>query len=820
MTYVAGVCGLLLVAGAEPVSASQGPRARVDEPVYEFGEVSEGDVVEHAFVIHNDGDETLELTSVRAGCGCTATEYDRQIAPGESGRVKAAFDTRGRGNMTRSPVHVTTNDPQNARLSLALHGTIRRIIEIQPAVGANFGRVDEGPIEPRVVKVISNADEPIRLTRLPDPRQPTGHEHFETEIVEREPGKVFEVTVTPRQPIPTGATAVPLRFDPGVEGMTHLVIPCRVFLPPPVEVNPQVIFLAEPPLADMSRPIDVIFNEEGEFEVTSVTSSDDRVEVKAEEIVAGKRVRVMCAIPAGFDLPPQRFVEITITTNFPAQSEIKVPIRMRPQPRAPHQPAQPSVSRRLLGRHAPQATLRTVDDQRAMLRGDSTEVTALMFWSVRCPHSEDHLPMVARLAETYAPRGVAFRYISIDEQTPPDEIAVQVDALGIQQAVLLDEDARVHQAFHQPPVPSLILVGKSGFVEALHVGAGGDEDAMGRLESRISAELDLLLEGKGREEFPSTDGSDDESALTIVQPRIETGQHKPGERVQTVVSYRNTSRQPLRVAYVSGTRGITVLDGFTEELAPGRAGTARVEFQVPDVPGRFAMHALLATDDGSHASRVATVTGTVRPYIEFTPAAGIDFTRNPRVHRTPRIAMFIAHGPGEVRFEGAEATTPNFTAELAQLDESRARLTVRAVPPFEEGEHQAEIHVRTNHPRQPIVRVPVKLIQPPRVEVLPSEITILDEPRVRRAGATLRHNGEGSMRILNVSSSHEQLEPQIQQRQEGLQYQLIVTVPADFESGAEAVSITVETDLPELPTVTIPIRFHTAIQPAAGPAEG
>ena len=44
-----------------------GPRLTVDSIRYDFGEISEGDVVEHVFVFTNTGDDTLEIANVYTG---------------------------------------------------------------------------------------------------------------------------------------------------------------------------------------------------------------------------------------------------------------------------------------------------------------------------------------------------------------------------------------------------------------------------------------------------------------------------------------------------------------------------------------------------------------------------------------------------------------------------------------------------------------------------------------------------------------------------------------------------------------------------------
>ncbi len=55
---------LALVGGAGAGDASKGPRIWVAEPLYDFGAVSAGAVLEHVFEIRNTGDEVLEIRKI------------------------------------------------------------------------------------------------------------------------------------------------------------------------------------------------------------------------------------------------------------------------------------------------------------------------------------------------------------------------------------------------------------------------------------------------------------------------------------------------------------------------------------------------------------------------------------------------------------------------------------------------------------------------------------------------------------------------------------------------------------------------------------
>lgn len=118
-----GTCILLLLSA---LACHAAPVIVVEEDVYDFGVVVEGDVVSHAFLIENQGDEDLEITEVSASCGCTATTLgDAVLEPGDVRRITAEVDTSGFGGLKISQlIRIESNDPKRPQIELAIEGTV------------------------------------------------------------------------------------------------------------------------------------------------------------------------------------------------------------------------------------------------------------------------------------------------------------------------------------------------------------------------------------------------------------------------------------------------------------------------------------------------------------------------------------------------------------------------------------------------------------------------------------------------------------------------------------------------------------------------
>jgi rhodanese-related sulfurtransferase len=101
------------------------PTISVAQAVYDFGSVFEGMAVEHTFMIKNTGSEILEISGIRASCGCTTTELaTTSIAPGESVALDVLVNTTGFSGTISKSITVYSDDPASPLLSLRVTGQV------------------------------------------------------------------------------------------------------------------------------------------------------------------------------------------------------------------------------------------------------------------------------------------------------------------------------------------------------------------------------------------------------------------------------------------------------------------------------------------------------------------------------------------------------------------------------------------------------------------------------------------------------------------------------------------------------------------------
>lgn len=93
-------------------TASQnGPVLTWDKSTHDFGNMVQGDVVEHTFKFTNTGNEPLVITNVQVSCGCTTPKgWPRDpVMPGGSGELTVSFNSAGKMGAQTKPVIIVSN---------------------------------------------------------------------------------------------------------------------------------------------------------------------------------------------------------------------------------------------------------------------------------------------------------------------------------------------------------------------------------------------------------------------------------------------------------------------------------------------------------------------------------------------------------------------------------------------------------------------------------------------------------------------------------------------------------------------------------------
>ena len=126
---------LLSLIGSALVASSTmaAPMIEFDTKTFSCGNVPEGktEKLSAQFKVKNSGNETLRITSVRPGCGCTVVSYDSIVEPGKTVTISATVNIKGQssGHVSKA-VSVTSNAQNEPSAKLTIEATVIPIIDV------------------------------------------------------------------------------------------------------------------------------------------------------------------------------------------------------------------------------------------------------------------------------------------------------------------------------------------------------------------------------------------------------------------------------------------------------------------------------------------------------------------------------------------------------------------------------------------------------------------------------------------------------------------------------------------------------------------
>ncbi|MHC5109316.1 MAG: DUF1573 domain-containing protein [Planctomycetota bacterium] len=463
------------------------PIFSIDTMTHDFGTIWVGPKLDHTFKVTNKGTKPLEITKVRPSCGCTiAGNYPRKLEPGQSGDFPFSINSnKVRGRFSKS-ITVSCNDPVNSDIRLTLSGNCKRYVEVIPAA-ANFGRVYGGDPQERVLKVTNNTEEPIEL-ELDVPKD----SKFKFDLVTVEQGKKFEIRVkmaeTSTKPGQARTTAV---LKTNVEAQKEIKVAATATIPKRLDVVPSTITLAATPSKGskgITRIVRVTNYGPNPVKVLEANCSNPKINSNLSEKIVGKNYDIRLEFPAGYK-PPANGDKLVIKTDDKEFAQITVDIASRASKKTPPRRKRPAEE--LVGKPAPEFMVKTVAGKD--LGPSIGEIQVLDFFAVNCGFCKKQIPRMEKVRQDY--EGKPVRFVAAAEtmrnkKYSDQEIMDKLKELGYKGEVLLDTDNKVGPKFKATSFPTMVIVGKTGKVEAVNVGNIGD------LETRMKGQLDALIAGK------------------------------------------------------------------------------------------------------------------------------------------------------------------------------------------------------------------------------------------------------------------------------------------------------------------------------------
>lgn len=134
---------------------------------YDWGEVKSSESpLKTKMTFKNVGNETLKITQVKPGCGCTTAPLDKNVLqPNETATLDVTLDVKNRsGNVTKT-IRVVTNEPENDTKLIYLKCDVYKPVQLFPSF-LSFNRLYVGEEGTAKMTIKNLTDKPMTIKEV------------------------------------------------------------------------------------------------------------------------------------------------------------------------------------------------------------------------------------------------------------------------------------------------------------------------------------------------------------------------------------------------------------------------------------------------------------------------------------------------------------------------------------------------------------------------------------------------------------------------------------------------------------------------------
>jgi len=200
--------------------------------------ITEKEAIGH-FKYQNDGKTPIRFKSVKASCGCTTAQTQKdEVGPGEKGEITAKLNIGDRSGQQIKTITVETDDAAHPVTVLTMKTNIAQVLELMP--NFLFWQENEKP-EPKTIIAKVGKDVPIK-----DLEVTSVNPQFVVKS-EKGPGPgQFRIIINPKETKVAAFTTITVKTDYPKDAPKTFYITARVTGQPAAANNPPVPVAAAP----------------------------------------------------------------------------------------------------------------------------------------------------------------------------------------------------------------------------------------------------------------------------------------------------------------------------------------------------------------------------------------------------------------------------------------------------------------------------------------------------------------------------------------------------------------------------------------------
>jgi Protein of unknown function (DUF1573) len=327
--WTAGAFAFWCTLLSSPCAFGGTARATLPEILFDAGRVLKGSVIEHAFVVVNEGDSPLVIDEIQLTPPIAMTGATPSIAPGEQGTIRVRVDTSAVSGAFEGQIVASVNDPERPRLTLKVAATVYPSIEVVPRP-AFFLVADRGQTSEQSLEIVNHGSDPVRIERVE-----SAADRFTTRVDTVEDGRRYRLTLVFNARGTGGRRTDPILITTSSPATPTLTIAANTFVRDRVYTFPESVDFGSIPVAALDDDAELLrtFTQtlmvyrKGHpgFEV-KVTTDVAALKIDAAQGPGGDQWQITMSLNAELVKPGVLNGSIFIETNDPEFPRLKVPV--------------------------------------------------------------------------------------------------------------------------------------------------------------------------------------------------------------------------------------------------------------------------------------------------------------------------------------------------------------------------------------------------------------------------------------------------------------------------------------------------------------
>jgi hypothetical protein len=248
-------CGAVfigLLSALPAVASAQAPKAVFQETRFDFGRAMYGSVVEHDFLLKNEGSAALKIVKASMTSPLLVTRMPRELAPGGEGLIHFKLDTAALRGPFKGQITVFLNDPDVPEADLSFEGVVIPPVEVSP-LPAFFVAGLRGKGASASIEIINHEPQPLRIAKIEHPT-----ESFSTVLETLQPGQRYKLTLILKPEGSSGRKTEPITVWTSSEAQPTLEISANTFLHERVYTFPDSVDLGAIPISQIRKNPDLL----------------------------------------------------------------------------------------------------------------------------------------------------------------------------------------------------------------------------------------------------------------------------------------------------------------------------------------------------------------------------------------------------------------------------------------------------------------------------------------------------------------------------------------------------------------------------------